>query len=215
LTRYHRAALEGAEHLPRGPALLVGNHGMMGLETPVFFWLLRCQTGRFPAGLTDRHLFGGRLRKLLSRLGGVPGTRENAAALLREGHLVVCYPGGVREVFKAPDARYRLRWERSCGFARVAIAAQAPVVPFAGLGVDDSFLNLGHLGLFTQLFGRYAPPLALGPLPARLLFRVGAPMIPPRDPALAEAFKASVQAAVESLLETHAAPAQEPAAVVP
>ena len=216
LTRYHRASLEGVHHLPHGPALLVGNHGTMGLETPVFFWLIRCSTGRFPVGLTDRHLFGGPLESLLRKLGGIPGTRENAASLLSDGHLVVCYPGGAREVFKRPDERYRLQWDRSSGFARVAIAAGVPVVPFAGLGVDHSFLNFGHLQAATRLLGRYAPPLALGPLPARLRFRIGAPLAPPGDPALAGPFKEQVQDAVESLLEeAHGAVAQEPAPVVP
>ena len=215
MTRYHRASLEGAHHLPPGAALLVGNHGTWGLETPVFFWLLRRHTGRFPLGLADKHVFGGPLRPLVEKLGGVLGTAANALSLLGEGQLVVCYPGGSREVFKRPDERYRLQWERSSGFARVAIAAGAPVVPFAGLGVDDSFVNFGHLPAATRRFGRYAPPLAVGPFPARLRFRVGPPMLPPRDPADAESFKRRVQAAVESLLEVHGAVAQEPAPVVP
>jgi 1-acyl-sn-glycerol-3-phosphate acyltransferase len=215
MTKYHRASLDGAHHLPPGPALLVGNHGTFGFETPVFFWLLRCSTGRFPVGLTDRRLFGGVLRPLVQKVGGVPGTAQNAAALLRDGHLVVCYPGGVREVFKRAEDRYRLRWEQTSGFARVAIAARVPVIPFAGLGVDHSFLNFGHLGVATQLLGRYAPPLALGPFPARLRFRLGAPILPPDDPGTAERFKEQVQQAVESLLEAHGAVAQEPAPVVP
>ena len=97
LARYHRAELHGAHHLPAGPALLVGNHGTFGLETPVFFWLLHCASRRYPIGLADRALFGGALRSLLGRIGGVPGTRESAQSLLEAGNLVVCYPGGSRE----------------------------------------------------------------------------------------------------------------------
>jgi 1-acyl-sn-glycerol-3-phosphate acyltransferase len=222
LSRWHRAALEGAARVPEGPALLVGNHGLFGLETPVFFWLLRRATGRAPWGLADRVLFGGPLvRPLLRRVGGVPGTFENARRLLADGHLVVCYPGGAREVFKGPEDRYRLRWERSLGFARVAIAAQVPVVPFAGLGVDDAWLNLGHLRAARAVLGRYAAPLALGlgplPWPARIRFVVGRAIHPPREAAAAPLLKAAAERAVLTLLAsrgTHAVPAR-PAAVVP
>jgi hypothetical protein len=68
--RYHRAELLGAERLPAGAALLVGNHGLFGLETPAFFWLLHAATGRLPKGLADRRLFGNALaRPLLERVG--------------------------------------------------------------------------------------------------------------------------------------------------
>ena len=144
--QYHQATLEGVEHLPEGGALLVGNHGLFGLDTPPFFYLLHQKTGRVPVGLADRKLFGGTpIRQILARLGGVPGTKENARALLEQGQLVVCYPGGSRETFKSPEQAYRLQWEQTVGFARLAAACNAPVVPFAAAGVDDTYLNFGHL----------------------------------------------------------------------
>jgi 1-acyl-sn-glycerol-3-phosphate acyltransferase len=216
--RYHQAELQGVERLPtHGPALLVGNHGLFGLETLAFFWLLHDRTGRLPKGLADRVVFGNRFtRPLLERVGGHVGTRASALQLLRQGHLVVCYPGGAREVFKAPGDHYRLRWDRAVGFARVAIEAGVPVVPFAGLGVDESFVNLGHLDAARGLLGRYAPPLALGPFPTRFRFVLGEPILPPEDPAEAPLLKSAVEQAVVQLLETkgaHAVPA-EPARVV-
>jgi 1-acyl-sn-glycerol-3-phosphate acyltransferase len=222
LTRWHRAELAFAERLPDGPALLVGNHGLFGLETPVFFWLLREATGRHPWGLADRVLFGNDLvRPLLERVGGVVGTPANAARLLAEGNLVVCYPGGAREVFKRPSERYQLQWEGCLGFARVAIAAQVPIVPFAGLGVDDGYVNFGRLRAATALLGRYAAPLALGlgplPLPSRLRFVLGRPIVPPSDPDRAPLLKAAVERSVRQLLAskgTHAVSTQ-PARVVP
>jgi 1-acyl-sn-glycerol-3-phosphate acyltransferase len=223
-TNWHRASLVGAEHLPDGPALLVGNHGLFGLETPVFFYLLYRHTGRVPVGLADRRVFGSpSMRRILHQLGGVPGTRENALALLQAGRWVVCYPGGSREVFKGPDRRYRLSWERAQGFARVAIEAQAPVVPFAGLGVDDTYVNLGHHPLAERLLGRYAVPMAVGlgplPLPVQLHFRLGRPLYPPAGMEGLADFKARVQAQVEALLEPgteeHGGLAPQPAGVVP
>jgi 1-acyl-sn-glycerol-3-phosphate acyltransferase len=202
--QYHQATLEGVGHLPRGGALLVGNHGLLGLDTPPFFYLLHAQTGRVPVGLADRKLFGGTpIRQILARLGGVPGTPENARALLEQGELVVCYPGGSRETFKSPEQAYQLQWEQRVGFARLAAACNAPVVPFAGAGVDETFFNFGHLQSLRARLGRYAAPLTLGlgplPLPVPLRFTLGPPLRCAADEPPAQ-FKLRVQTAVEAML---------------
>lgn len=220
--RWHRAELDGAHRIPAGPVLLVGNHGLFGLEALPFFLLLQRATGRHPRGLADRILFGNPLvRPLLERCGSHVGTHGTALRLLAEGHLVVCYPGGSREVFKAPGESYRLRWKRSAGFARIAIEAGVPVVPFAALGVDDCWLNLGHLRAVRAVLGRYSAPLAvgLGPLPFPVPFRfvVGRPILPPDDPEQAPLLRAVAERAVLQLLASkgaHAIPA-EPSRVVP
>lgn len=204
-TRWHRARCEGLETLPSGPALLVGNHGLYGLEVPVFFYLIHQATGRLPIGLADRVFFGrGPLCALLARCGGIPGTVDNARTLLRRGEWVVCYPGGSREVFKRPEDHYRLCWQRSAGFARLAIAEGAPIVPFAGLGVDDSYVNFGHLPGTRALFGRYAIPFAVGlgplPLPVQFRFRLGAPITPPSEMSAADRLRDEVATRVMSLL---------------
>jgi 1-acyl-sn-glycerol-3-phosphate acyltransferase len=203
---WHRATCDGLSCLPKGPALLVGNHGLFGFETPIFFYLLHQATGRVPVGLTDRTLFGNRLmRPVLSQLGGVVGTRENALTLLRAGHLVVCYPGGSREVFKSPERKYQLQWERAEGFARIAIDAQVPIVPFAALGVDDSYVNFGHVRALQRRLGRYAFPLAMGlgpiPLPVPFRFLLGAPIPPPSSHEQASQLKEAVTSRVERMLQ--------------
>jgi 1-acyl-sn-glycerol-3-phosphate acyltransferase len=204
-TWWHKADCNGAQRLPDGAALLVGNHGLYGFEVPVFFYLLHQQTRRFPIGLADRRVFGWRpMRGLLARCGGHIGTIDNALRLLAHQQLVVCYPGGSREVFKSPAQRYQLCWDRALGFARLAIRAGAPIVPFAGLGVDDSYRNLGYLPGMRALFGRYAVPLAIGlgplPLPVRFCFRIGAPIAPPSEMSRAPQLKEQVSAAVRALL---------------
>ncbi|HSP80229.1 MAG TPA: lysophospholipid acyltransferase family protein [Myxococcaceae bacterium] len=185
--RYHRARLLGAEHLPaHGPALLVGNHGLWGYETPAFFHLLHHATGRYPLGLAERGFFRIPLvRTVLPWLGGVEGTREKALAALREGHLVVCYPGGAWETFKKPRHRYTLRWEGALGFLRLAGEAGVPLLPFAGFGVDDTFLCPEDERWCIPLAPgeKYRVPLGVGlgplPLPVRLTFALGPPVPPP------------------------------------
>jgi 1-acyl-sn-glycerol-3-phosphate acyltransferase len=209
---YHRARLLGAEHLPRGgPVLLVGNHGVLGYETPAFFHLLHHATGRYPLGLADRGFFRIPLvRTVLPWIGGVEGTPANALTALGEGHLVVCYPGGAREVFKRSQGRYMLRWEQALGFVKLAARTGVPIVPFAGFGVDDTFFYPpGEERLCLRLSARekYRMPLVMGlgllPLPVRMTFAMGEPHEPPPGNASEQrlkAFRDRVAASVRRLM---------------
>src|SRR6218665_3331838 len=81
---------------------------------------------------------------------------------------------------------YTLRWERTLGFARLAARAQVPIIPFAGYGVDGTFVcpedDRWHVSLAPG--EKYRVPLGLGlgllPLPVRMTFVLGAPLPPPR-----------------------------------
>lgn len=187
LRRYHPIRFEGAEHLPDGPALLVGNHGILGYEALFFFEEIFRRTGRLPVGLADRWFFRvPLLRDVLVRVGGAYGHRHNALRHLAAGDLVVVYPGGAREAFKTESSdRYRLRWEQSLGFVRIALECGVPVVPFAAAGVDDTFDIVGrHEGLGQRWMGhdKYDVPRLAGrgglPIPRAVpfLFRIGAPI---------------------------------------
>lgn len=189
LSRLHPVRLEGVHHVPEaGPALLVGNHGMLGYESPFFFERVLSACGRMPIGLADRWFFRvPGLRDLLVRLGGTYGSAANGLRALRRGELVVCYPGGAREVFKTEADKYRCLWERSVGFVRLAIMTGVPIVPFAAAGVDDTYRVLTHLrGSGRLLMGdrTYDLPVVWGmgplPRPVPFWFRFGEPIIPPR-----------------------------------
>ena len=183
LRRYHAVRFDGLEHLPSGPVLLVGNHGRLGYETMLFFDELLARTGRHPRGLADRWFFRvPGIRDALTRLGGIRGNRQSALTALAEGHLVVCYPGGAREVFKSGDS-YRLQWEQSLGFVRVAQAAGVPIVPFAAAGVDDTYDAIGVLrgsGALMMGHDKYDLPVLRGrgplPRPVPFWFRLGEPI---------------------------------------
>ncbi len=208
--RYHRAHLLDSHLLPDGAALVVGNHGLFGYETPAFFTLLHAATGRYPVGLADRGFYKlPVVRRLLSWCGGIEGTPENAHQALSDGKLVVCYPGGAREVFKDADHKYELAWEHALGFVKVAARAQAPVVPFAGFGIDETFTLLrgGEARWRFGRGGRYAVPLAMGlgpvPFPVQFRFILGEPMDPPaREATVSQlvAYRDEVSERVKALL---------------
>lgn len=182
LSAMHLARVEGADNIPKGPAILVGNHGVLGYESPIFFERVLEVCGRLPVGLADRWFFRVPvLRDLLVRLGGAYGDMNNGLSEFSRGNLVVVYPGGVREVLKETRDKYRLLWERSLGFAIMALRARVPIVPFAAAGVDDTFEIVRKLeGSGDLLMGdqKYDLPI-LGstlPKPVPLWFRFGNPI---------------------------------------
>jgi 1-acyl-sn-glycerol-3-phosphate acyltransferase len=184
----HPVRFDGLENLPDGPALLVGNHGLLGYETALFFERIYAETGRLPRGCADRWFFRvPLLRDVLVRVGGMYGAPQNADQALSRGELVVCYPGGAREVLKHdPAQRYKLRWEKSRGFAKVALRNRVPIIPFAAAGVDDTYSIVSRLrGSGRLLMGndKYDLPLLFGrgpfPSPVPFWFRIGKPIEPP------------------------------------
>lgn len=190
LSLMHPLRVVGAHHVPRGPALLVGNHGMLGYESPFFFERVLAACGRMPIGLADRWFFRvPGLRDLLVRLGGSYGSAANGLRALRRGELVVVYPGGAREVFKTEAQKYRCLWERSVGFVRLAIASGAPIIPFAAAGVDDTYRVLARMrgtGRLLMGEGKYDLPLVWGrlgllPKPVPFWFEFGEPILPPAN----------------------------------
>jgi 1-acyl-sn-glycerol-3-phosphate acyltransferase len=159
-----RAHVEGAEHIPRtGGVIFAGNH-------------LSAADQVFLAGSTPRHLtfwvasnfFEGRglggwfTRNLLAGLGTIPVERRGGRAVLTAfdgaipvliaGDAVVVYPEGSR----SRDGRlYRGR----TGMARLALAAEVPIIPVGLIGTEK-VMPIGRIlpkfsrGLVTVRFGR-------------------------------------------------------------
>jgi 1-acyl-sn-glycerol-3-phosphate acyltransferase len=149
ISRYFDATLHNAEHIPReGAALLVGNHALLGVDSWALLPEIYHAVARMPRPLGLRSLFDvPGLGGLLQELGAVPGDRESAAELLRRGELVMVYPGGSKDSLKGRSERYKLKWEGRSGFAHVACAAGAPVVPIAAIGPDECFTVLTERGV--------------------------------------------------------------------
>ena len=187
LGRLHPLRFEGLEHLPRGAALLVGNHGVFGYESPFFFEHILSHAGRLPIGLADRSFFRLPLvRDALVRLGGAYGCTSNALRAFERGDLVVCYPGGARETLKRESDKYRCLWRERLGYVRLAMMAGVPIIPFAAAGIDHTYRIIAHFrgaGRYLLGHGNYGLPVGWGvgplPRPVPFWFRLGAPIPAP------------------------------------
>lgn len=140
LSRVLQPKLYGVDRL-REPMLLVGNHTLYGLlDVPFLIAELWTRRRTVVRGLGDhRHYAIPVWREMLESGGMVRGTRDNVRALMREGENILVFPGGSEEVFKQRGERYTLKWKERVGFAKLAIEAGYPVVPFAAVGVEEMF----------------------------------------------------------------------------
>jgi len=187
----------GIEDIPDdGPVMFAGNHTLEGmLDLPLMVLGLWEQRRILAHGLADHfHFRVPGWRDFLAGFGAVDGTRENCAALMREGESILVYPGGAREVFKRKSEKYQLLWKQRTGFARLAIEYGYPIVPFAAVGAEECYdivLDAGDVlsvPIIGDILKRYAPradvipPVVAGagltplPRPERLYFRFGAPI---------------------------------------
>ena len=185
LHRYFDVRLEGLEHVPRqGPVYLVGNHALLGIDSFVLFPALMREFERVPRGLALRTLFDNPVMgRLLHDVGIVPGSRSSGVALLRNGQMVVTYPGGMSDSVKGKHLRYTLQWKERCGFAHVALRSGVPVIPVAAVGPDEIFPILSERGLLPVSFlgdrKSRAPAFLPVARPVRCVFRFGAPVTLP------------------------------------
>jgi len=186
LSLYFRPAVHGIQNIPsNGPALLVGNHGILGLDAFMIFYKLYKLTGRMPRGLGDYHLFMDPISNTFwSKVGALPGIDEIAAKYLNNGNLVNVYPGGARDAFKGRDGRYKLHWEKSTGFIKLAMKTNVPIILHMGIGSDDIYNIIGRIPLTGRIFlgnSKYNLPLVFGlgllPKPVKLTYYISEPIL--------------------------------------
>jgi 1-acyl-sn-glycerol-3-phosphate acyltransferase len=155
----YRLRTRGLEHLPEGGFVLAANHTSNFDPWPLGIPLLPDRQLRFMA---KAELFNPVLAPFL-RAGGAFKVRRGegdveamrtAVELVREGEIVVMFPEGTRQT-KGLVKRHMAR--PHTGAARIALTANAPLVPVA-IGGTDRLLRLGPLRV------AYGPPIDLSDL---------------------------------------------------
>lgn len=78
-------------------------------------------------------------KETFDRFGAVPASARALFRCLNAGEAVLLFPGGAREVFKRKGEAYTLFWPDEPDLVRLAARCGATIVPFSGIGGDDSF----------------------------------------------------------------------------
>ena len=201
LYRYwFRVENSGIGNLPAGRCLVIGNHaGQIALDAGMICLaaLLEAEPPRVLRGMGEFFLpnvpF---LNVIMHRLGSVVGTPKNCIDLLENEEAVIAFPEGVRGISKLFWERYQLK-EFGLGFMRLALAADAPIVPVAVVGSEEQTIAVANLERLGKRFGLpslpitltfpWLGPLGLLPLPVKYRISWGEPMRFEGDPNDADA----------------------------
>jgi 1-acyl-sn-glycerol-3-phosphate acyltransferase len=181
--RYFRTECHGIERLPEGRVMLVANHGSHALAFDganiLTACLLDAEPPRLLHAMADHRLMQlPILGRSARRIGAVDGSREVCIRMLREGAAVLTFPEGTR----AHDRRFRDRYRLAPfghGFARVALAAHAPILPVAVIGCEEEAPSLANPRWLRRLMKTHAAPITptlVVPLPARYRLYFGEPI---------------------------------------
>jgi 1-acyl-sn-glycerol-3-phosphate acyltransferase len=198
---WFRPEVRGFERLPdHGPFLVIGNHsgGQIPPDLPVLLTAWWRHRGEDEPVYALFHAFVLGLPgvgPVLRRAGAVDAVPAAAEQVLRDGGILIDFPGGDYEVFRPWWERNRIEFGGRMGAIRLALRLQVPVVPAVSVGAHETVVVLARgewvarrLGL-DKLFRIKVMPLVFGPpfglvpggiptvpLPARITVELGEPI---------------------------------------
>ena len=148
---WFRMEIEGWEHVPRAPALLIGIHSgapfVWDAWTIGVQWWRRFGRSRPLHGTAHDALMAAPvLGDYFRRMGVLPARRESISSALAAGHDVALWPGGERDSLRPWTKRDEAILAGRMGFVRLAIRSQVPIVPIATVGGPDSMPVLAPAG---------------------------------------------------------------------
>lgn len=170
MAKYFRLTTEGWEHIPKtGPVVIAPNHsGFSGLDAMILAHQIRENTGRQPRILTHNFWFKTKMTGVpAQKLGFIEASFENGCKILKKRQPIVVFPEGELGNFKPSVRAYDLQ-EFKRGFVRMAIKAQAPIIPTLIIGAEETNINLSQMVLGRFMKGLRLPvPLNILPLPVK------------------------------------------------
>jgi 1-acyl-sn-glycerol-3-phosphate acyltransferase len=140
---WFRMEIEGWEHIPPAPALLIGVHSgapfvwdawTVGVQWWRHFGRERPLHGTAHDALMATPVVGTYFRKM----GVLPAHADSISAALAAGQDVALWPGGERDSLRPWTKRDEAVLAGRSGFIRLAIRSQVPIVPIATVGGPDS-----------------------------------------------------------------------------
>jgi 1-acyl-sn-glycerol-3-phosphate acyltransferase len=140
---WFRMEVDGWEHLPEPPALLIGIHA--GAPLPWDAWTVGIQWWRRFG--RERPLHGTAHDALMAspilgtyfrRMGVLPAAPDSISSALAAGRDVALWPGGDRDALRSWSKRDDAVLAGRMGFVKMAIRSGVPIVPIATIGGPDS-----------------------------------------------------------------------------
>jgi len=142
--RYFRSEVRGLENIPEGPCLVVSNHsgGVVTPDMSVFAVAYYDTYGYQRPLYTLGHdlLFAGPAGELLKRTGVIRATRDNAAAALAAGGVVLVFPGGDYDAYRPTVSENVISFGGRTGYVATAMEAAVPIVPSVSIGAQEGQL---------------------------------------------------------------------------
>lgn len=199
IKRYFRAEVRGLELVPSaGGALVVSNHsgGMFTPDVLIFAPAFYEKFGFERPVYTLAHygVFIANVGDWLRRAGVIEANRENAAKALRDGAVVLVFPGGDYDSYRPTLTENVIDFGGRTGYVRTAIETGVPIVPMVSIGGQETQLFLARGDSIARRLGLKRArieilPISIGfpfgpsvffppnlPLPAKIVTRVLEPI---------------------------------------
>ena len=149
IKRYFRAEVRGLDSIPEaGGALVVSNHsgGMFTPDVLIFAPAFYDKFGFDRPIYTLAHwgVFMANVGDWLRRAGVIEASRENAAKALRDGAVVLVFPGGDYDAYRPTFTENVIDFGGRTGYVRTAIETGVPIVPVVSIGAQETQLFLAR-----------------------------------------------------------------------
>jgi 1-acyl-sn-glycerol-3-phosphate acyltransferase len=207
---WFRMEMEGWEHLPEPPCLLVGIHSgapfVWDAWTIGIQWWRRFGTSRVAHGTAhDALMAAPGVGAYFRKMGVLPAAPDAISAALAAGRDVAIWPGGEVDSLRPWTKRDEAILAGRKGFIRMAIGAGVPIVPISTVGGPDAMpvlfsgrkiaraLQLDRIARLKEFPIALSAPWGISPailpdipFPAKIRTAFQPPIEIDRDPSLAD-----------------------------
>jgi 1-acyl-sn-glycerol-3-phosphate acyltransferase len=186
IKRYFRAEVRGLESIPQaGGALVVSNHsgGMFTPDVLIFAPAFYEKFGFDRPVYTLAHwgVFMANIGDWLHRAGVIEASRENAAKALREGAIVLVFPGGDYDAYRPTMTENVIDFGGRTGYVRTAIESEVPIVPVVSIGAQETQLFIARGDSIARRLGLKRLRAEILPISFGFPFGLSA-LLPPNIP---------------------------------
>ncbi len=146
--RYFGVDVQGWQHVPESPVMVVSNHSG-GTTIPDVWGFLGAWYQNFGVHrpihpMAHEFVLATRLTgEYFARRGVLRGSRQLARSVLTTWRRdLMVMPGGDVDTWRPYSERYRVRFGGRTGYARTALEARVPIVPLAHAGAHETLIVL-------------------------------------------------------------------------